>query len=113
MILPCTQIFAWSAVAIAAANVLRHVCNFTKPTFQTYELRIIGIVPVYALCSWFALRFHDVFLYIETVRDCYESYIIYCFFVLIVEFAGGERLVCESIYILDHNCIWYLFWLMQ
>ena len=72
---------------------MRHVCNFTKPNFQTYELRIIAIVPVYAMCSWFALHFYDVFLYIETVRDCYEAYIIYCFVMLILEFAGGERLV--------------------
>ena len=45
------------------------------------------------MCSWFALHFYDVFLYIETVRDCYEAYIIYCFVMLILEFAGGERLV--------------------
>lgn len=38
---------------------------------QKYYIRIVFLVPNYALCSFFSLVFRDAALYIETVRDMY------------------------------------------
>ena len=48
------------------------------------------MIPIYSIGSWFSLRFHDKALYIETFRDCYESYVIYCFYYYLVSVLGGE-----------------------
>ena len=53
-------------------------------------MRIIFIIPVYALCSWLSLRFYEAQLYIVTFRDCFEAYIIWCFLRLIMEWMGGQ-----------------------
>jgi hypothetical protein len=43
-------------------------------------VRILWMVPVYALDSWFALRFSHARLPLDAVRECYEAFVIYNFF---------------------------------
>jgi hypothetical protein len=33
------------------------------------------MVPFYSVESWLAMRFHKQAIYIETLRDLYESYV--------------------------------------
>ena len=46
------------------------------------------MVPIYAVNSWLSLRFKDSALYLDLVRDVYESYVIYLFFALMVAYIG-------------------------
>ena len=50
-----------------------------RTTLQ-YYVRIIGLVPIYSLESWMALRFKDDRVYFETARDAYEAFVLYAFF---------------------------------
>jgi hypothetical protein len=43
-------------------------------------VRIIVLVPLYSVQSWLSLRFHDLGFFFGSVRDCYEAYVIFCFF---------------------------------
>jgi len=83
------------AIAISSYNVFGHLKYYTKPKLQLQIVRILFIVPIYALVSWLSLCFAPVRVYFETIRDCYEAFIIYCFLVLILEYTGGE-LQCVS-----------------
>jgi len=52
---------------------------------QRYVVRILWMVPLYSLQSWLSLRFHESALYIETLRDCYEAYVLASFLYYIIE----------------------------
>ena len=39
------------------------------PGPQRYIIRLIFMVPVYALGSWFSLKYRDSAIYFDTVRD--------------------------------------------
>lgn len=49
------------------------------------------MVPIYALESWLGLRFAGIALYFDLLRECYEAFVIYSFFQLLVTYLGGER----------------------
>ena len=69
---------------------MRHLMNYYMPNIQKYVIRILWMVPIYSIQSWLSLRFHDSSLYIETLRDFYESYVLASFLYYLVELLGGE-----------------------
>lgn len=83
-------VFAVAATVITLYLAVQHLRNYTEPHLQRPIVRILLIVPIYAVASWLSLVFHQQALYFELVRGCYESYVIYVFFKLLVEFLGGE-----------------------
>lgn len=60
------------------------------PNVQKYVVRIVGMIPIYSIESWFSLRFRGVALYIETIRECYEAYVIYSFLYFLIALLGDE-----------------------
>lgn len=49
------------------------------------------MVPIYSIESWLAMRFHNKAIYIETLRDFYESYVLYSFLQFLIQVLGGEE----------------------
>ena len=49
------------------------------------------MVPIYAFTSWLGLTYPQVALYFDFIRECYEAFVIYCFFQLLVQSLGGEE----------------------
>ena len=47
-------------------------------------MRILWMVPIYAVNSWLALRFVNASIYLDTVRECYEAYVLYNFFAFLL-----------------------------
>ena len=39
---------------------------------------------VYGMSSWLGLRFKDSAIYFDTLRECYEAFVIYHFFTFII-----------------------------
>ena len=66
--------------------VFRHLRYWVDPVGQTYIVRILLMVPVYALCSWFSLLVASHTIYFNLVRDCYEAFALYQFFSLLVHY---------------------------
>ena len=83
-------IFVIYAVLISTYAIVRHLLHYTVPQHQKYIVRILLMVPVYAIDSWFSLRFYDVRVFVELARHCYEAYVLYCFFLLLVNYLEGE-----------------------
>ncbi|RYG57115.1 OSTA/TMEM184 family protein [archaeon] len=46
--------------------------HYSVPELQRHYIRILWMVPIYAIESWCALRFKDEKVYLETARECYE-----------------------------------------
>lgn len=83
--------FAIVATLISFAQIRMHVRWNTNSRLRVYILRILLMVPIYALESWLGLRFKATAAYFDTMRECYESLVIYSFYAFLVEYLGGER----------------------
>ncbi|KAJ3171397.1 hypothetical protein HK101_011254 [Irineochytrium annulatum] len=87
---------AWVVCGVAAIiasfisfyTIFKHLRNFNKPLEQVQIVRILLIVPIYSGISWFAFRFYTKAVYYFTIRDCYEAFVIYSFFSLIMLYLG-------------------------
>lgn len=76
---------------ISIYGILMHLTNYYQPNIQCYVVRILWMVPIYSIESWLCLRYHEFAIYIETLRDCYESFVLYCFLQFLIEVLGGEE----------------------
>lgn len=89
--------FAFLAFSLSLHLLYRHMQHYNRPLLQRQIVRIVLIVPVYAVCSALSLSFEHYAVYINTLRDCYEAYCIHCFLVLMLDFPGGEAAVIDGI----------------
>jgi len=79
------------SICVSCWNINKHLKYYTVPKLQIQIVRILLIVPIYALVSWLSMVFgHESRPYFETIRDIYEAIVIYCFLALILEYIGGE-----------------------
>ncbi|KAL9245938.1 hypothetical protein vseg_019532 [Gypsophila vaccaria] len=91
--LPCTV----GAIALAIYHIYQHLVNYTEPTYQRYIVRIIFMVPVYALMSFLSLVKPDSSIYFDSLREIYEAWVIYNFLSLCLAWVGGPGAVVLSL----------------
>jgi len=82
------------AVPVSLHSIHMHVIHYVSP-LQRHYVRILWMVPIYALCSWLALRFNEQKLLLETIREFYESYVVYSFLKL-MQVRAARRCVTPS-----------------
>ncbi|KAF9477202.1 DUF300-domain-containing protein [Pholiota conissans] len=87
------------AVLVSALSILLQLRNYRKPALQRMVVRIMVMVPLYAIASLISLFSVEAAFFIDAIRDIYEAFVIYCFFVLLLSYLGGER----SLLILLHG----------
>eukprot|EP00529_Nitzschia_sp_RCC80_P041416 CAMPEP_0113523286 /NCGR_PEP_ID=MMETSP0014_2-20120614/45629_1 /TAXON_ID=2857 /ORGANISM="Nitzschia sp." /LENGTH=527 /DNA_ID=CAMNT_0000421375 /DNA_START=1415 /DNA_END=2995 /DNA_ORIENTATION=- /assembly_acc=CAM_ASM_000159 len=78
-------------VILSIRLVYLHFTHWYMPTVQKYVVRILWMVPLYAVGSWLSLYFHHARIYIDTIRDLYEAYVIASFVYYLIELLGGEE----------------------
>ncbi|XP_061065266.1 transmembrane protein 184A isoform X2 [Eubalaena glacialis] len=77
-----------------------HLRSYTVPNEQRYIIRLLFIVPIYAFDSWLSLLLlggHQHYVYFDSVRDCYEAFVIYSFLSLCFQYLGGESAIMAEI----------------
>jgi hypothetical protein len=79
------------AVIISLVTCYLHVKYYNKPDLQKPIVRIILIVPIYAIGSFFSIVFPELAVHFDLVRDMYEALCLYSFFMLMLEYCGGEN----------------------
>ncbi|XP_041093812.1 transmembrane protein 184ba isoform X3 [Polyodon spathula] len=92
--------FVWTALLLTCQQIYMHLRYYNSPNEQRYIVRILFIVPIYAFDSWLSLLFFtndQYYVYFDTVRDCYEAFVIYNFLSLCYEFLGGESAIMSEI----------------
>jgi hypothetical protein len=65
--------------------------NYRMPALQRCVVRIMVMVPLYALSSLIALYSLNAAFFIDAIRDLYEGFVIYTFLQLLITYLGGER----------------------
>ena len=83
-------IFVILAVSASIYEVAMHLEHYNRPKLQIRVVRILWMVPIYAVDSWASLRFKEARFYIDPVRECYEAFVIYNFFMYLVAYLEDE-----------------------
>ncbi|XP_042476752.1 transmembrane protein 184A-like isoform X4 [Macadamia integrifolia] len=96
------------AIALAIFHIYRHLLNYTEPTYQRYIVRIIFMVPVYALMSFLSLVLNESSIYFNSIREVYEAWVIYNFLSLCLAWVGGPGAVVLSLSGRVLKPSWYL-----
>ncbi|XP_033975844.1 transmembrane protein 184ba [Trematomus bernacchii] len=92
--------FVWTALILTCHQIYMHLRFYSSPREQRHIVRILFIVPIYAFDSWLSLLFFtndQYYVYFDTVRDCYEAFVIYNFLSLCYEYLGGESAIMAEI----------------
>ncbi|XP_032811344.2 transmembrane protein 184C [Petromyzon marinus] len=84
-------IFVFLTIPISLWGILQHLVHYTQPELQKPIIRILWMVPIYSLDSWFALKFPPIAIYLNTCRECYEAYVIYNFMVFLLNYLSGSQ----------------------
>ncbi len=71
------------AILLSGHLMLRHLVHWTEPRAQIPIVRIVMMIPVYALMSWLAIVLAPYAIYFDLIRDAYESLVLYEFFRLL------------------------------
>eukprot|EP00004_Rigifila_ramosa_P018131 TRINITY_DN4479_c0_g1_i4.p1 TRINITY_DN4479_c0_g1~~TRINITY_DN4479_c0_g1_i4.p1 ORF type:complete len:303 (-),score=63.97 TRINITY_DN4479_c0_g1_i4:445-1353(-) len=73
-------IFGALAVLVSLWHIYQHWCKTHEASMLRFTVRILGMVPIYAIEAYIALtvaRRKD--LYITVMRECYEAWAVYSF----------------------------------
>ena len=83
--------FVLMTMPISLRVIVSHLTHWNIPQVQKFVVRIVWMVPLYSVESWLSLRFRSVALQIQTLRWCYESYVIYSFLYFLISALGDEH----------------------
>ncbi|XP_023378153.1 transmembrane protein 184A isoform X2 [Pteropus vampyrus] len=93
-------VFVWTALLLTCHQIYLHLRFYTVPNEQRYIIRLLLIVPVYAFSSWLSLLLlgaRQHYIYLDSMRDCYEAFVIYSFLSLCFQYLGGESTIMAEI----------------
>ncbi|WVQ83622.1 hypothetical protein IAT38_005763 [Cryptococcus sp. DSM 104549] len=83
--------FTAVATGFSIMSITLQLKNYRKPALQRAVVRIMLMVPLYAISSLIALFSLEAAFFIDAVRDLYEAFVIYTFLQLLITYLGGER----------------------
>ena len=95
IILIVSGVFALGAFAITVAQMYFYFRNWTNPVQQRLIIRLLLMTPVYAINSWLGIFLKEYAVYVNTLRACYESFVIHSFFTYLMEISGGREELVE------------------
>ncbi|KOB72548.1 Uncharacterized protein OBRU01_10139 [Operophtera brumata] len=83
--------FVLLALPISVWQITQHVVHYTKPSLQKHIIRILWMVPIYALNAWIGLEFPEQSIYVDCLRECYEAYVIYNFMKFLLNYLNEDH----------------------
>lgn len=83
-------IFVLLTLPIFLIGLMLHIFNYTHPHLQKHIVRILWIVPIYSLSSWLALIISHSAIYWDTIKECYEAYVLYNFLCYLLNYLESE-----------------------
>ena len=77
-------VFVILTVPLSAYEIGGHLLHFRNPALQRFAVRILWMVPIYSVESLCALLWRNSKVALETLRECYEAYVIFCLLQLMI-----------------------------
>ncbi|XP_020206324.1 protein LAZ1 homolog 1 isoform X1 [Cajanus cajan] len=82
--------FVLVALILSTYLIFEHLSAYNQPEEQKFLIGLILMVPVYSLESFLSLLDSSAAFNCEVIRDCYESFALYCFERYLIACLGGE-----------------------
>lgn len=82
-------------IVMSCRLVYLHLTHWFMPDVQKYVVRILWMVPIYAIQSYLSLRYHHARVYMSTIRDFYEAFVIASFVYYLMELLGGQEALVQ------------------
>ncbi|CAG7731744.1 unnamed protein product [Allacma fusca] len=79
-----------NSLPITFWEITQHLVHYTKPYLQKHVIRILWMVPIYALDAWLGLIAPNFSIYMNSMRECYEAYVIYNFMKFLLNYLNAE-----------------------
>lgn len=83
-------LFTCLTLPLSLWGILQHLVHFTKPEFQRHIIRILWMVPIYSVNAFLGMRFSKYSVYFDSLRECYEAYVIYNFMRYLLNYLYSE-----------------------
>ncbi|CAG9823102.1 unnamed protein product [Phaedon cochleariae] len=83
-------IFVWVAIPLSLWEIIQHVIHYRQPKLQKHVIRILWMVPIYAINAWLGLIYPKESVYVDSIRECYEAYVIYNFMKFLLNYLNME-----------------------
>ncbi|KAF5302387.1 hypothetical protein FQA39_LY10426 [Lamprigera yunnana] len=83
-------VFVGLAIPISLWEILQHIIHYAEPKLQKPVIRILWMVPIYAVNAWLVLLYPKESIYMDSVRECYEAYVIYSFMKFLLNYLSAE-----------------------
>lgn len=62
-------VFAFLATALSTREVMKHLTNYSSPRLQLHYIRILWMVPIYAITAAATLRFEQKAIFFNAARE--------------------------------------------
>lgn len=85
------------ATVVSIHDIKEHVQRFNFPKIQVYIVRVLLMVPVYGILSFASINVPRMRFILDTVRDTYESIVLYMFFLMLIAYGGGEGALIRAL----------------
>ncbi len=107
--------FGLTAVTIASYLILQHANHYLKPWEQKHIIRVLFMIPIYAVVSFVSYYDYTHAIYWEILRDCYEAFAIASFFTLLCHYIAPNLHEQKDFFrtTKPKNWIWPVTWLQK
>ena len=78
------------AIIISMYLIFQHALHYSRPWEQKHIIRILFMVPIYALVSFLSYYYYLHTIYWQVLRDCYEAFAIASFFTLMCNYIASS-----------------------
>ncbi|EAS30589.2 uncharacterized protein CIMG_06068 [Coccidioides immitis RS] len=82
--------FSLIAVLVSVYLVFQHAVHYLRPQEQRHIIRILFMVPIYAVVSFLSFYHYRHTVYFQVLRDCYEAFAISAFFSLMCHYIADD-----------------------
>ncbi|KAM0747580.1 DUF300-domain-containing protein [Meredithblackwellia eburnea MCA 4105] len=89
-------IFALIACISSIWLINKHLAFFYSPYQQRHIVRILFMVPIYAIASFLSYFYYKNALYFQLLRDCYEALVIASFFNLLLSYLSAPAPTADN-----------------
>lgn len=74
------------AILFSTLTILQHLVHTEQPQLRTYTIRVLLMVPIYAIEALLGLVMHDFSEIFEVLRQCYEAFTLFSFIQLMLSY---------------------------
>lgn len=79
-------VFVLLTIPVTVYQIALHLNYYNEPELQRHVVRIILMVPIYAMVSWLSLRWLSCRRWLEPLRECYEAVVLYSFYCYLISY---------------------------